>query len=142
MQQATHPIAKMKNHHSHKKCFACGKDNAASLGLHFYSNDNGGVTGETKSYPFLQGYPDILHGGIVATMLDSAMTHCLFHHDITALTADLHVRYLLPVPCQQKLNLTAWITRFKPPLYCLRSELHVGEKLMAYADAKFMRKEL
>ncbi|WP_083608267.1 PaaI family thioesterase [Teredinibacter haidensis] len=128
------------HHNGHSHCIACGASNALSLGLTFRNIGNGRVEGDIKPHRALQGYRGILHGGIISMMLDAAMTHCLFHHNITAVTADLHIRFLVSVPCDQNIRLCAWITSSKSPLYRLKSELHVSGQLMAYAEAKFLRK--
>ena len=44
-----------------------------------------------------EGYQGVLHGGIVASLLDGAMTNCLFAHGIAALTGQMTVRYQHPV---------------------------------------------
>jgi acyl-coenzyme A thioesterase PaaI-like protein len=79
-----------------------------------------------------------MHGGVISALLDAAMTHCLFHNGIKAMTADLHIRYRKPVPCNGQVSLKARITFIRPPLYCLASELLCGGKLMAKGCAKFM----
>lgn len=85
-----------------------------------------------------QGYRGILHGGIIASLLDASMTHCLFHHGIQAVTADLQIRFLKPVPCVAPLKLWARIVDSHPPLYKVVSELTHNKHLMATAQAKFM----
>ena len=86
----------------------------------------------------LQGYRGILHGGIVATLLDAAMTHCLFHQGIEAVTGDLQVRYLKQIPFNADLDIRARLVSSFSPLYKLESEITVGNQVMARAKAKFM----
>nr|WP_279343452.1 hotdog domain-containing protein [Fundidesulfovibrio terrae] len=66
------------------------------------------------------------------------MTHCLFHHGIKALTADLHVRYTHAIPCDASLDIRAAITRSRRPLYHLRAELTQDGRRLAWAEAKFL----
>jgi len=87
----------------------------------------------------LQGYPGILHGGVAASLLDAAMTNCLFHHGIQAYTGDLHVRYLHPIPCPAQLEIKAWIVSEYSPLYQLRSEISRNQQVMARGEGKFVR---
>ena len=94
---------------------------------------------EFQSNCIMQGYPDILHGGVAAALLDSAMTNCLFHHGIQALTGDLHVRYLHPIPCPAQLEIRAWIVADYSPLYKLRSEISLDQQILAKAEGKFVR---
>lgn len=44
--------------------------------------------------PGLQEYEGQLHGRVISSLLDAAMTHCLFHHGIEAVTGELYVRFV------------------------------------------------
>ena len=121
----------------------CGQRNPLSLGLSFRQEGEGKVSASFQAHPGFQGYDGIMHGGMIAALLDAAMTNCLFANGIKALTADLHVRFRKPVPCEAKLELQAQTVSSKPPLYLVRAELLCENKVMAVARAKFMKgKEL
>lgn len=124
----------------HDWCLLCGRKNPRSLKLEFHADDDG-VKTDFQPRQILQGYHGILHGGVIAALLDAAMTHCLFHHGVQAVTGDLHVRYLHLVSCRTTLELKARILSAVPPLYRLRAELMKGKQLMAWAEAKFMQHE-
>jgi hypothetical protein len=68
------------------------------------------------------------------------MTHCLFHHGVQALTGDLRVRFLEPVPCDSLLDLRARIEAMSPPLYRVKAELVCDERVMAWAEARFLQR--
>ncbi len=123
---------------SHSGCLLCGDHNPRSLGLHFESDGNGGVRAGFKAERNLQGYEGILHGGVIAALLDAGMTHCLFQHRVEALTGDLHVRFLHQVNCGEALQIRAWILSGNPPLFLLKSELTAGDRVLAWAEAKFV----
>ena len=61
----------------HPNCFACSSQNGAGLQLKFHKDEDGTVFGKFLADPKFEGYSGIIHGGIIATLLDSAMTHCL-----------------------------------------------------------------
>ncbi|MDD2404592.1 MAG: PaaI family thioesterase [Lentisphaerae bacterium] len=122
----------------HANCLLCGNCNPLSLHLVFTIDENGEVTASFKGRQLLQGYRGMLHGGVIASLLDSAMTNCLFRHGINAVTGELKVRYRHPVPCSAVLFLRARIVSRNQPLYALRSDLEMDGKLMASASAKFM----
>ena len=46
----------------------CGQDNPRGLGLDFTATDDGEVSAVFRGQPALQGYPDILHGGIISAL--------------------------------------------------------------------------
>lgn len=80
-----------------------------------------------------------MHGGVIASLLDSAMTNCLFLRGIRAVTGELKVRYRHPVPCCEELLLRARILEERGSFYELKAELLLGEQVMAHAAAKFIR---
>ena len=111
-----------------------------SLGLRFYPGDDGDINATFQAHPGLQGYQGILHGGVVSSLLDSAMTNYLFHQGIEAVTGDLHVRFVKSVPCDARMELRAWLLKASPPLYRLKGELVIDGQTMAWAEAKFMER--
>ncbi len=131
----------MKLKELHGNCIACGAENSSSLKLQFHPVDDQTVEGTFVGGSHLQGYEGILHGGIVATLLDSAMAHCLFQKNIKGLTADLRVRFLHSIPCMSRLTIKAWVTCAVSTLYELKGEVLLDGKVMAKAKAKFMAKE-
>lgn len=110
------------------------------MNLSFQTTRDGGVETRIKTHTELQGYDGILHGGVIASLLDAAMTHCLFHNMVQAVTGDLRVRFVRPIPCDACLDIRAWLLSSLPPLYRLRAEISLDERVMAWAEAKFMRR--
>jgi len=125
----------------HGGCMLCGKRNPRSLGLSFHATGDGGVAARFDAKDLFQGYDGMIHGGVTSALLDEAMTCCLFHHGIEGITADLHVRFVHPVPCGASLEIRAWPLSFRPPVYSLRSEIVLGRRVAAWGEAKFMRRE-
>lgn len=125
---------------SHERCLLCGHKNPWSLGLVFAPAGGGVVEAVVTLHRGLQGYEGILHGGVISSLLDAAMTHCLFHDGIEAVTGDLHVRFVQPVPCEKRVTLRSWILTSFSPLYRLRAELLLDGRLMAWGEGKFARR--
>ncbi len=91
-------------------CFACGADNPAGLHLTFRQDGDSYVTVFTAP-PEFQGYHGILHGGIVATLLDEVMARYVWKKiDAPAATARLEVRYCQPAPVGCRIEVRGWIT--------------------------------
>ena len=78
-------------------CFACGKDNPIGLHLDFVEEGESYLTVFTASRPY-QGYEGIIHGGILATVLDEIMARYAWVKYGPAATARLEVRYKQPAP--------------------------------------------
>ena len=124
----------------HAQCLLCGDQNPWSLKLCFQAGDDGVIKARFQAHSALQGYDDVLHGGVIAALLDAAMTHCLFHHGVQAVTGDLHVRFVQPVSCNATLEIHAWMLSSTPPVYRSRAEIIHEKRVMAWAEAKFMQR--
>ena len=125
---------------SHPFCLVCSRSNPLGLGLEFAVHDDGSVTAAFLGHPALEGFEGFLHGGMIASLLDGAMTNCLFAHGHVAMTAELKVRYRKPVVIGEEMLLRAWITRSQPPLHLLEAELKQDGCTKAIASAKFMER--
>ncbi len=129
-------LNELRNTH-HANCFVCGNP---GMGLEFTVCNDGKATAEVDCRNIHQGYDGILHGGIIASLLDGAMVNCLFAHGIAAMTAELKVRYRRPVAVNRRVRLIAWICRDTFRLYRLKSQLIQDDAVMAEASGKFMKK--
>ena len=124
----------------HSRCVVCGNLNPRSLNVSFRNTGDGTVRTRFTANSELQGYDGILHGGVIASLLDAAMMHCLFHAGLQAVTGDLHVRFIRPVPSTASMEIQAWLLSSNPPLYHLKAEILVDDCVMARAGAKFMQR--
>ena len=122
---------------SHASCMVCGNNN--SIGITFTPQDNS-VIAVFQANPQWQGYSGFLHGGMISTLLDAAMTHCLFHHGIEAMTASLQVRFLEPVPCTGTLEIIATLGDQRRHVYLLNAKLASSGRCLARAEARFIRR--
>lgn len=133
---SSHP-AQIKNH---AHCIMCGDLNQLSLRLKFLPDESGAVSASFQGNVLLQGYDGILHGGVISALLDSAMTHCLFHRQIEAVTGELLVKFATPVSYNAWLTVRGWLVSATPPLYVLKAELLQAGMVVASAEAKFMQR--
>jgi acyl-coenzyme A thioesterase PaaI-like protein len=109
------------------------------LALRYAAAPDGSVSATFLGNPALEGYEGIMHGGVVAALLDGAMTNCLFAQGIQALTGDLHVRYRSPVRVAEELTVRAWVESSWHELFHLAGEITQAGELKARAQGKFMR---
>lgn len=126
-----------KNGHGH--CLICGDKNPLSMKLSFQPGKDDSVLAQFQGNSGLQGYENMLHGGVISSLLDAAMTHCLFHHKIQAVTGDLHVRFIHPVHCEAAIEIKAWVVSARPPLYILKAELSNEKQVLAWAEGTFAK---
>lgn len=125
-------------HQSHRRCVVCGSDHPFGLRLDFTLCDDGSVEAVVDCEPLFQGYPGMVHGGIVSMLLDGAMTNCLFAHGHPGVTGELNVRFGHPVGTEGSVLVRAWIHESPPPFFVLKSELVQDERICARATGKFV----
>ena len=124
----------------HPCCFACGQGLPGGLGLHFVVQSDGAVSARADLPATMEGYERIAHGGVVATLLDSAMMHALLAGGTVALTAELNVRYRHPVRTNVPVEVRAWVERSTEPLHLVAAELIQEGQVRAQGRGKFMTK--
>lgn len=137
MEQINSPSAQP----SHRFCLMCGQDNPFSFGLKFKKSADGAVSATFTGNRNLQGYIGVMHGGVLSALLDTAMAQCLLHQDIEAVTGELTVRYLEQVDCDGTLDIRAWIDSSLPPLYHVKSQIRIGNKIVCKGKARFMQRD-
>lgn len=79
------------------RCFACGELNEHGLQLALHADANGCWTELTLAERF-QGWEDVAHGGIVATLLDEVMAWSVIGRGTWGVTARLNVAFRKPIP--------------------------------------------
>ncbi len=123
------------------QCFVCGDKNPVGLNVEFYY-ENGKAIGEYVVGDHFQGYKDILHGGILSTLLDEVMIKSILAQDILTVTCEIKVRFKKPVKIGQRLFLEGKPTGDKGKIILAQGEIkdEAGE-VVASAEGKFFRVE-
>jgi acyl-coenzyme A thioesterase PaaI-like protein len=90
-------------------CFICGLKNPIGLHLHIYETEPGVVESTYIPPEHFQGYPGVLHGGIVGAILDEMSGRSQMGSDILAprfmFTARLEIKYRKNVPIGKSLRI-------------------------------------
>ena len=86
-------------------CFACGQNNPDGMRLRFKLDEpRQRFVCQFRLSKRYTGPPGHCHGGIIATILDDAMGKVNKLHQVIALTREMTVEYLKPVPLHQRLR--------------------------------------
>lgn len=111
------------DHSSHIKqpnsryCFVCGLENPFGLKLKFYETSDGEVVVDTIVPEQFQGYPGIVHGGIVASLVDEVLgrAHMGQNNDETRFlyTARLSIHFRKPVPTNTHIRIIGQAAKSK-----------------------------
>ena len=88
-------------------CFGCGQENATGLRLRFFFDDEHRIICRVRVPHRFEGPPGHVHGGVIATLLDEAMSKANRQYGVVAMTRQMEVDYLKPVPLRTPLTLTA-----------------------------------
>lgn len=92
-------------------CFGCGPNNPQGLHLTFTPDTSDPTRITTTAHIELtrlhEGPPGYIHGGIIATLLDEAMSKLNRPLNVLAMTRHMEIDYLRPAPLHQTLILTA-----------------------------------
>jgi uncharacterized protein (TIGR00369 family) len=122
----------------HEHCIVCAPSHPLGLQVNYRIGADGVVHAEFPCDRAFQGYPGQLHGGVIAALLDGAMTNCLFAHGIEAVTAELKIRFLRPLLPDRIAEVNAHLARAYRRLYVLEAELIQGQVTVARAQGKFL----
>jgi uncharacterized protein (TIGR00369 family) len=105
-------------------CFACGEENPQGMRLKFaYDEERRCFVGHLRLSKRFTGPPGHCHGGIIATILDEAMGKVNRLRDVVALTAEIRVNYLKPVPLNQKLRVESREVRVQGRRHMHKAEI-------------------
>lgn len=123
------------------ECFGCGERNPIGLRLAFYRLD-GAVEAEFTARPEHQGYIGYVHGGIIAALLDEAMSWAVIAATKRLMvTARMELSFRAPVPVGERLVIRGWVEEDRGRLVRARAELRKGgsEQRLAEASGTFLR---
>jgi acyl-coenzyme A thioesterase PaaI-like protein len=90
-------------------CVVCGPENPRGLQIRFATQPDGAVTARWTPAAGWEGFRGIIHGGIVSTVLDEAMSKAVAGARYEALTAELRVRFRRPVEPGTELRIRGWV---------------------------------
>ena len=87
------------------RCFGCGPLNEEGLQLTFLPKGEVSVT-EFEVPARYQSWKGVVHGGMVALLLDEAVGWAAWHKGHPGVTGKLEVRYRLPLRVGERIRLT------------------------------------
>lgn len=121
-------------------CFACGKDNPIGLKLEFMAISENLIETSFIPKPEHQSYDGILHGGLMATLLDEAMGKLLRLKEMNALTARFEMRYRKSAVIGERLWIKGRILSQRGRMIEMAAEaVNDNQEILAEATGRFMR---
>ena len=121
-------------------CFGCGPANPEGLHLHFTVDAEALTATTTLTLTRLhEGPPGYIHGGIVGTLMDEAMSKLNRPLEVLAMTRSMRVDYLRPSPLGQQLTLSSSHVKREGRKLFHRAELRdANSTLLAEATGLFI----
>lgn len=90
-------------------CFGCGGGNEGGMRLTFGEDGEAKrIRGQFTLGPRYQGGGGMAHGGIIALLLDEVMGKVCKFSEVRAVTAEMEVKYLKPVPVDAEIVVEGW----------------------------------
>ncbi len=123
---------------SHPHCLVCGHENPSGLHLMFTAQPDRSVHATFRGGFAYQGYPDAMHGGLVATLIESAMTNCLFSMGVVAEVMKLEIKYQSPARWYQPCHVSGALTRSTQRMHYLTASVRQDGRVVAQGWATFV----
>ena len=118
-------IGKQRNS---KMCFICGMDNPIGLTAQFYNMEDGSVMTPFVFRKEHQSFPERVHGGLAATMIDELGLRAMWAKDQSeesfGVTMSLSVKYRKPVPYDEELFARGIVVKETPKFVTIVSEIY------------------
>ncbi len=123
-----------------RDCFVCGLENSFGLQLRFHMTGPGEVRTQARIPDRFQGYPGVVHGGVIAALLDEVVARAAMGNDPAQtrfmVTARLNLRFRRSVPVDQDLHVIGRVGRARRrTLVAHGSILDTEGVLLAEAEA-------
>ena len=121
-------------------CFGCGKENNIGLKLELeFDDDTKTAYGQFSAHELQEGPPNIIHGGIIAAILDETMITVNKYIEIMAITSEITIRYLQPAFIKENLHIRGWYVKKSKRIIENRAEIEneMG-KIVARAKGKYI----
>lgn len=124
----------------YQSCFGCGAQNLAGLQLVFHRQGEE-IWAEYTPEERFQGFPGVLHGGVLATMLDETLSRAAVFAGQWMMTARLEVRYRRAAPLGRPLRVSARPTRVRAKTVSARGAVVLADEpeiILAEAEGVFL----
>ena len=122
-------------HTAQNRCFGCGPANPIGLHLDFFVAEDRSVVSMPTVADTFEGPPALIHGGIIAVLLDEAMSKAVRVHGLTAMTRQMEIKYLKPVPSAIPIRIEGRLIRSEGRKHWTQANI-LNEKSVTLATAK------
>jgi uncharacterized protein (TIGR00369 family) len=111
----------------YRGCYVCGVENDAGLRLPFRKDEGGGSRADYVARPEHAGWPGVIHGGLLFTLMDEAVAWACTYAGSRCVTAKAEARFRVPVRVGTPLVITGRVTHTTSRALRARSEIRAGD---------------
>ncbi len=131
------PLAAVRSDHW---CFGCGAQNPIGLHLQFTADEEG-VRAQFVPAPEHQGFENVVHGGIISSVMDEAMAWATAAAGYWAVTGEIRLRFKRPLRVAESTTVSARVTSARGRLIATEAKLlsDIDGAEIAVGSATFMR---
>jgi len=120
-------------------CLCCGDKNPMGFKMKFRFEGEK-LLSEAVIPKEYQGFNNVVHGGILGTLLDELMVNLHWLKGVKAVTVEYQVRLKAPCPTNTKVLLSAWPIEEKRSLHYVGADARLEDgTVVAEAAAKCMK---
>lgn len=120
-------------------CLCCGERNPLGFKMKFRFEGEK-LLSEAVIPKEFQGFSNVVHGGILGTLLDELMVNLYWLKGEKAVTVEYQVRLKAPCPVGQKVLLSAWPLETKRKVHFTAASASLADgTIVAEATAKCMK---
>ncbi len=120
------------------QCFVCGAENASGLHVRFTRNGERGCRAEFVAGASHVGWPNLMHGGLIFTLMDEAVAWALCYAGLRGVTGKAEVRFRMPVNVGDRLAIEASVVEHSRRLVRAHADVRkadVSGEIIADMDA-------
>jgi len=121
------------------RCIGCGPHAPHGLHMRFAVNADKSVESTVTVPPGFQGWRDVVHGGVVALLLDEAMAYAAGAAGELGMTADLKLRFRKSVPVGRPVTVRAHVVWRRRNVLGIAAGIHdASGTLLASGEGSFV----
>ena len=118
-------------------CFGCGDENPFGLRLDMTVTDGELKTNFTPM-PHHQGWPGIVHGGVISALLYEVMENWVYLNGIVTMMRSMNARLIAPAAVGQTISATSRLETREGREICVAAKLESDGKIIARGRASLV----
>ena len=118
-------------------CFGCGVENPHGLRLYMKMNGDE-LSADFMPAPHHQGWPGIVHGGIISALLYEVMENWTYFNGIVTMMRSMETRLRTPASVGEPIRATSWLEKREGREITVAAKLRSDGKTIAESRASLV----